>query len=136
VTNQTLHLDIPGVPTPQGSKKVINGRLIEAAGDRLKKWRKAIAESCLESSDSWQLSYLPIELEVVFYMPRPASVKPAKRYYPIVPPDLDKLLRGLLDGIGQSEAIWGDDAQVVRVTAWKAYADLREPGAEVKLWEM
>lgn len=69
-------------------------------------------------------------------MPRPASVKPAKRYYPTVAPDLDKLLRALLDGIGQSGVIWGDDSQVVRLTAWKAYADWREPGAEAKIREM
>jgi Holliday junction resolvase RusA-like endonuclease len=56
-----------------------------------------------------------------------------KRPLPIVPPDLDKLARGLLDGIGQSEVIWGDDSQVINLIARKFYADDREPGAEVKI---
>lgn len=56
-----------------------------------------------------------------------------KRPLPIVPPDLDKLARGLLDGIGQSEVIWGDDSQVINLIARKFYADDRKPGAEVKI---
>jgi Holliday junction resolvase RusA-like endonuclease len=59
-----------------------------------------------------------------------------KRPFPIVPPDLDKLARGLLDGIGQSEVIWGDDSQVIQLIARKFYADDREPGAEVKITEL
>ena len=56
-----------------------------------------------------------------------------QRPLPIVPPDLDKLARGLLDGIGQSEVIWGDDSQVINLIARKFYADDRQPGAEVKI---
>jgi Holliday junction resolvase RusA-like endonuclease len=48
-----------------------------------------------------------------------------------LPPDLDKLCRGLLDGIGQSEVIWGDDSQVVRLVAEKRYAKDEELGASV-----
>ena len=68
-----------------------------------------------------------------FYLPRPASVKLSKRALPIVPPDVDKLARGLLDGIGQSEVIWGDDSQVVELIARKFYADDREPGADITI---
>lgn len=135
MTNKPLLLDISGLPAPQGSKRVFNGRLVEASGDKLKRWRKEIATVC-QAEKAWHFSTQAIELEVVFYLPRPASVKPAKRFWPIVAPDLDKLLRGLLDGIGQSGVIWGDDAQVVRITAWKSYADTREPGAEVRIWEI
>ena len=46
---------------------------------------------------------------------------------------VDKLARGLLDGIGQSEVIWGDDSQVIELTAWKAYADDGAPGAQVRI---
>ena len=76
----------------------------------------------------------PVRVEVEFYLPRPASVTIKKRALPIVPPDLDKLLRGLLDGIGQSEVIWGDDSQVVQIDAVKLYADETEPGATVTIY--
>lgn len=133
--NQLLELQILGDPAPQGSKRIINGRLVEASSTKLNRWRKAIAAACKEAT-GWELSKAPIEVEVVFYLPRPVSVSPTKRYYPIVPPDLDKLVRGLLDGIGQSGVVWGDDSQVIRITAWKHYADQLPVGAEVRLWEI
>ena len=47
----------------------------------------------------------------------------------------DKLLRGLYDGIGQSQVIWGDDSQVVQTKAAKVYGtDFL--GAEVKITEL
>jgi Holliday junction resolvase RusA-like endonuclease len=63
-------------------------------------------------------------------------VKVSKRPFPIVPPDLDKLARGLLDGIGQSEVIWGDDSQVVELVATKSYADDREAGADIRIYNI
>jgi Holliday junction resolvase RusA-like endonuclease len=64
-------------------------------------------------------------------MPRPKTVPFAKRAWPIVPPDLDKLVRGVGDGIGQSGLIWGDDSQIIEILATKTYADGREPGAVI-----
>jgi Holliday junction resolvase RusA-like endonuclease len=63
-------------------------------------------------------------------------VKISKRAYPIVPPDLDKLARAVLDGIGQSEVIWGDDSQVIELAATKVYADNRAPGAIIVISEL
>ena len=101
-----ITLRIDGLPAPQGSKKVIHGRLIEASGQKLKIWRRAIADACQANAGN-DLVLGPVGVEVEFYLPRPASVRQAKRPLPIVPPDLDKLLRGLLDGIGQSGVVWG-----------------------------
>ena len=130
-----LHLEIFGNPAPQGSKRIIHGRLVEASSDKLRRWRKEIARVCTETrAQNEDLFFLgPVRVEVVFFLPRPASVKQSKRPWPIVPPDLDKLCRGLLDGIGQSELIWGDDSQVVNLIATKEYADGREPGASVTI---
>ncbi len=128
-----ISLRVFGDPAPQGSKRVFNGRVVEAAGDKLKRWRKAIAAECqrvkLENENVFFTQAVTVEVD--FYLPRPASVSQKKRPHPIVPPDLDKLLRGLLDGIGQSEVIWGDDSQVVHIVANKYYADLEAPGAKV-----
>jgi Holliday junction resolvase RusA-like endonuclease len=83
----------------------------------------------------------PVRVEVDFYLPRPPSVTIKKRALPIVPPDIDKLCRGLLDGIGQGlitgkvgdGIIYGDDSQVVELIARKHYADDREPGAIITI---
>lgn len=129
-----LNLDIFGNPAPQGSKRIIKGRLVEASSEKLRKWRKAIAAECVTAREKHDVFFTQaVRVEVTFFMPRPASVKPEKRVWPIVPPDLDKLCRGLLDGIGQSQMVWGDDAQVVSLLATKQYADGREPGAIVNI---
>lgn len=125
-------LEVTGRPTPQGSKRVFNGRLVEAQSANLKKWRGAIAEACLPYKN--QNIYLgPIRLEVDFYLERPKTVSQAQRALPIVAPDLDKLVRAVGDGIGQSGMIWGDDSQIVDIQARKHYADGRLPGATIKI---
>lgn len=129
-----ISLNIFGDPAPQGSKRVFNGRVVEAAGEKLKRWRKEIARECVAARESNDVFFTgPVMVNVVFFLPRPKTVKKEKREWPIVPPDIDKLCRGLLDGIGQSEMIWGDDSQVVCLIADKVYADSREPGATVTI---
>lgn len=129
-----MQLRIVGTPKPQGSKRVFNGRVVEAAGNALKVWRKQIADACLEQvTEDHQLMLGPVRVEVDFYLERPKTVK---RSRPIVPPDVDKLARGLLDGIGQSKVVWGDDSQVVELIARKEYADVIEPGAFITITEL
>lgn len=125
-------LNVEGRPTPQGSKRVFNGRIVEAQSANLKKWRGAIAEACLKQPQE-QIHLGPIRLEVDFYLERPKTVKFSKRPLPIVAPDLDKLVRAVGDGIGQSGAIWGDDSQIVEILARKFYADDRPAGAEIRV---
>lgn len=126
-----ITLEVFGDPAPQGSKKVVRGRLIEAS-KKLKPWRAAIEKACQPyAQDNIYLG--PVRLEVDFFLPRPPSIRMTKRPLPIVPPDLDKLLRAVGDGIGQSGFIWGDDSQVVEIFARKFYADDREPGAVINI---
>ena len=135
-----IQIEVLGNPTPQGSKRVFQGRVVEASGQKLKVWRKAIAVACHDLvSEEHSLLLGPVRVEVDFYLPRPSSVSMKKRALPIVPPDIDKLCRGLLDGIGQGLVtgkvgdgmIYGDDSQVVELIARKHYADDREPGAVI-----
>ncbi len=125
-----IELDVKGRPTPQGSKRVFNGRIVEAQSANLKKWRAAIEEACHPFTE---IHLGPIRLEVDFYLERPKTVKFSERPYPIVAPDLDKLVRGVGDGIGQSGRIWGDDSQIIEISARKFYADDRETGAIIRV---
>ena len=126
-----ITLEVFGDPAPQGSKKVVRGRLIEAS-KKLKPWRTAIEKACQPYAQ--ENIYLgPVRLEVDFFLPRPPSIKMTKRPLPIVPPDLDKLLRAVGDGVGQSGFIWGDDSQIVEIFARKFYADDRNPGAIINI---
>lgn len=127
-----IELEVFGRPTPQGSKKLVRGRMIEAQSASLKKWRKAIEIACQPYKE--QNIYLgPVRLEVDFFLERPKSVSFRSRPFPIVPPDLDKLVRAVGDGIGQSGLIYGDDSQIIEISARKFYADEREIGAIIRI---
>jgi Holliday junction resolvase RusA-like endonuclease len=112
----------------------VRGRLIEAS-KKLKPWRAQIEKACQPYAQH-NIHLGPVRLEVDFFLPRPKTVKmtgKTGRALPIVPPDCDKLVRAVGDGIGQSGYIWGDDSQVVEILARKFYADNREPGAIITI---
>jgi len=119
-------------PRPQGSKKYVGQRttaagnkipLIIEASPGLPVWRKAVSDAVkqamIDSGDSSKFEGA-VKLEAVFYLTRKKSVT---RPYPTVPPDLDKVLRSLMDGItAKGEGVWDDDSQVVRLEVSKKYA--------------
>ena len=140
-----IEIEVFGNPAPQGSKRVYKGRVVEAAGQKLKVWRKAIAAACQNLlSEEHSLLLGPVRVEVDFYLPRPSSVSIKKRSLPIVPPDLDKLARACLDGLGQGYEtgkvgdgiLFGDYSQVTELLARKFYADEREPGASIRIFPL
>ena len=117
---RVISFRVYGRPAPQGSKKSIgNNRFIESS-KYLPAWRNALKQAAEENKPDSPLSG-ELALEVVFYLPKPKTVK---RDTPTVPPDLDKLLRSLdsLTGI-----IWEDDALVCKITAFKRYASDTNP---------
>ena len=131
-----ISFDVLGRPAPQGSKKSIgNNRFIEAS-KFLPAWRTAVhvAADWAVAEQNWARVSGPVELEVMFYLERPSSISSSKRPYPIVPPDIDKLLRGVGDAL--SGVVYDDDAQIIRMLAWKQYADKREPGAFISVAEL
>jgi Holliday junction resolvase RusA-like endonuclease len=135
----SLSFDVYGRPAPQGSKRYVGGnraqggRFIEAS-KYLPAWRKAILEAATVAmhEQGWEKVFGPVEVTVIFYLERPSSISQSKRPWPIKPPDLDKLVRGVCDGLTDA-GVWLDDDQVVHVVAWKCYADTREPGATIKI---
>lgn len=128
-------IKVLGKPEPQGSSRafVVNGKpIITSANKNLKPWR-ALVE--WEARHQWG-GKPPLEkaLAVVieFYLHKPKSVKRAQ---PTVKPDLDKMVRSVLDAL-TSAHVWNDDAQVITVVARKMYADEDHPeGATIFLGE-
>ena len=129
-----LNFFVPGRPAPQGSKKSVGrGRFVEAS-KYLPAWRKAVTEFAIYAATehSWEPLHGPVTLEVVFYIERPSTINVNKRPHPVVPPDIDKLVRGVSDALSDA-GVWGDDAQVVKLVAFKRYADNHEQGAFVSV---
>jgi crossover junction endodeoxyribonuclease RusA len=106
-----------GTPVPQGSMKHIgNGRMIHSRAIELATWRALVALAAKQAGckpiDS------PIIISMRFRLKRPKTVK---RDHPTVPPDLDKLVRGVNDGL--TGVAFTDDSQIVQLTASKIYSE-------------
>ena len=135
---------IPGVPAPQGSKTaVMSGRravLIEAS-KATAPWRATVTAHARQAMTEQIVG--PVRVVCIFYFPRPANhfgtgrnagmVRPgAPSIYKATKPDLDKLLRAVLDGVTDAGA-WRDDSQVAQLSAVKRWADAEKPGGGVHL---
>lgn len=66
-----------------------------------------------------------VEIELGFVLRRPKTVKVRKRPLPIVKPDLDKLVRSVLDAL--SGVVFEDDAQVTGLMTVKRYEQAGAP---------
>lgn len=126
-----LRFTIEGVPVQQGSKTafVVGKRAVvtDQNAKTLRPWRASVAEQSEVAALMFEQFTGPLEITLDFFMPRGSTVKRAR---PEVTPDLDKLVRAVLDGITDSE-VWRDDAQVVDLHAREWYADDRKPGVDV-----
>jgi len=114
---------VPGLPAPQGSKTFKGFRggkpILAESSAQVKPWRAMVTTTAHEQGTPIAG---PVEVSLVFYIPRPPSVTAKKRPMPCVKPDLDKLIRSTLDGLTDSGII-SDDAMVVSLHAHKFYAD-------------
>ena len=97
-------------------KHIGNGRMIHSRATELATWRALVALAAKQAGckpiDS------PIIISMRFRIKRPKTVK---RDYPTVPPDLDKLVRGVNDGL--TGIAFTDDSQIVQLTASKIYSE-------------
>lgn len=122
-------IDIKGIPASKGSYRAINvkGKTRFIPMDRKEKpWRKTVSRKLQELWDVNNFDTIGkdqfVSVTLTFFMPRP---KQAKRMYPTVKPDIDKLTRCILDAITDS-GIWVDDSQCTRINAEKIYAQYPE----------
>jgi crossover junction endodeoxyribonuclease RusA len=124
-----LTIDVSGDPASQGSHSVINGRIVQVNSAKHKRWRNAVAFAALDLvGPDFELIDEPVELSVIFYLPRP---KTTTREFPAVMPDLDKLIRSVGDSL--SGTVIRDDSRIIGIHAQKLYADARGVGAVIRL---
>lgn len=129
-----ISFTVRGLPVPQGSSRVFVGKsgraFVATEGNRTRSplgaWRSAIATEARAVMGDLPCLEGPIALEVDFVMPRPrghyrvnGQLKPAAPAWHSGRPDVDKLLRSLLDAI--TEVVIRDDSQVAVVQATKLY---------------
>src|SRR5271157_4858394 len=107
---------------------VVKGRpIVTSSNKNLKSWRQEVAGAAamaLPNTEPWQG---PIYAHVTFYFDRPKSVKSECK---TTRPDLDKLLRGILDAL--TGIIFNDDAQVIYCGVEKHYGSPARAEISVK----
>lgn len=141
-----LEFQIPGLPATKGSTRAFRSRTgeirVKADNRRLKGWERAIADRAfLERHLRGKREPLegPVVVELLFRLPRP------RRHYiagdgvrlregaPTLHaqiPDLDKLIRAVLDGLTRGQ-VWRDDGQVAEVRAKKVWTDQGDEGVQI-----
>lgn len=126
-----IAVTVLGPPVAQGSMRALGPRrIVHSNSEQLRPWRDTIAWHVRQAmTDAGLAEPLegPVAVAATFVVPRPQSA-PKRRWAPDRKPDLDKLLRALLDACTAGGA-WLDDAQVVTVATSKVYpADGALPG--------
>lgn len=133
-------LRVVGIPGSQGSKTLMKGHMVEgssATGRKvLKEWRTDVRDAALtwRGDERWILIDEPIQFNVRFLFPRPASHTKAKRTIPWHwnKPDNSKLLRSTEDAL--THVIWRDDAIIAKHIIEKRYADEGQlTGAQIRI---
>lgn len=139
MSGDAIEIIVAGTPIAQGSKRHVGKVSIESNRERLLPWRAAVAAKAIEAMDGRDAIAGPIGMRVVFSFARPAShygtgrnldvLKPSAPTSKPSKPDLDKLLRALLDGM--TGIVYRDDAQVVEALVVKRFG---VPSAVVRVW--
>lgn len=129
-----------GKPQPAGSKtagqRKDGQRFVRDSAKRSAPWKLQVAQAAGEAVNGAGLLDGPLELSVIFTVPRPKShygargLRPSAPQHPTVRPDVTKLLRAVEDAC--TGVVWRDDAQVVTQHAYKVYGEPARADVEVK----
>src|SRR6185437_630698 len=124
------------------SKKHIGHGVMVESSKNVKPWREAVVwatRDAMERPDHMPDARLlgPVEIGIVFTVPKPKSAPKTRRTFPDRKPDLDKLCRSTLDAIVTAGVI-EDDARVINLSAVKVYPNegigaLDVPGAVIRI---
>jgi len=132
-----ISFEVPGAPATQGShrvRRIARGKrrgqaVVVADNPALYSFRAAVAalaQAARRGAGIAEPLAGPARLTVCFRLARP---KRSPRALPCVRPDLDKLVRAVLDAL--SGVLYRDDGQVVELIASKSYA--AAPGTRISL---
>jgi len=116
--------DVLGVPKPQGSMRAFNNRVVHAKPKALMDWRGDIAKAAADFVTEKAERGTPVWIHATFRLERPKAA-PKRVIRPTTKPDLDKLVRSLLDAL--TGICFADDSQVVSLNVGKRFAAAEEP---------
>lgn len=138
-----IKFSVNGTPKPKGSGFVVNpkgGGVFSPRDKATTSWTEAVRS---ETQRACEVPIPgPVRVALAFRLTRPKGhyrtgrnahlLKDTASAYPESKPDIDKLVRSVLDGLKNGGAYW-DDAQVVALAAVKGYALVA--GVDVEITE-
>jgi len=100
--------------------------------ERTRKYEKLVSSAATQATFASAYASLlpvdkgvPIEVVMTFYLHRPKRLMRKKDPPGPIPhtgrPDLDNLIKALIDGIDRSDMVWDDDGQVCHKLGYKYY---------------
>jgi crossover junction endodeoxyribonuclease RusA len=125
-----VRIEVAGIPAPQGSKRHVGGGRMVEVSRAVGPWREAVRAETQRVAGTGGPVRGPVRVVIVFRLPRPKTT-PAYIRHPAKRPDLDKLVRAVLDGLVAGGAI-ADDSQVVMLAARKTFARSAPPGCTIE----
>ncbi len=116
---------VEGTARPQGSKRHVGGgRMIESS-KHVGAWRDFVRLKAAQEMSKWPVAEGPVSVDIQFYFDRPKKHYNSKGLRADAPdkhttkPDIDKLLRAVLDAM--TGIVFKDDSQVQQVVMLKWY---------------
>ena len=129
-----IRIEVLGVPVPQGSTKGYPNRKtggvnITHDNPKLRAWRDLVAKAASDAMirrPQWGVLEGAVGIDLQVFLPRPKSAPKRKRLRHQKRPDIDKVIRGILDAL--TGVVFRDDSQVCEIKALKDYDYDHAPG--------
>ncbi len=127
---------VDGVPVPQGSKRAFlhrqTGKVVMVDQQKgLRSWRRDIQAALTTQWEGGPIRDHGANVRCRFYFPRPKGhfgkkgLRPSAPLEKITKPDVDKLLRSVLDAL--TGIVLHDDSQVTDLLGQKLFCDEEHP---------
>lgn len=134
LVSEWVSVEVRGTPRPQGALQIGSGghngkkfHLYNRSGAPLADWRHAVASEARARAPKAPWSG-PVVVALTFKLQKPKSAPKSRRVYPAKPPDIDKLVRAVLDAL--TGVVFEDDKQVLQLWAEKDYG---VPGVRISV---
>jgi crossover junction endodeoxyribonuclease RusA len=121
-----IRFTVYGKPQPQGSTRAFIPKgwsrpIITTTNTKLKPWRQQVSLIALEAAKGEIIPRgTPVSIWLMFYFDPPASLPKKASRMKTTKPDIDKLIRSVLDAL--TGTIFEDDSQVTVCRMQKCYA--------------
>ena len=119
-----IEFTVYGHPAPQGSSRAFVPKgwtrpIITSTNPKLKPWRQEVTGEAMSLGVKCIEAHVPVKVRIEFYFERAKSATVKKRPGMTTKPDVDKLVRAILDSL--KGVLIHDDSQVDCIIASKRY---------------